>query len=232
MINIRKSGDRGHFDHGWLDTHFTFSFADYYDPKHVHFRTLRVLNDDRVAGGTGFPTHPHKDMEIVTYVLEGALEHRDSMGTGSVIRPGDLQYMSAGSGVTHSEFNASKTEPVHLLQIWMFPEEKGLKPVYDQKNFSDAEKRGKLRLLASPDGRDGSVKIRQDNELYATVLSKGESVKHALKPERHAYVQVARGSVKLNGKQLDAGDGAAISTEKAVELTGVDNAEVLLFDLA
>ena len=232
MINIRKSGDRGHFDHGWLDTHFTFSFADYYDPKHVHFRTLRVLNDDRVAGGTGFPTHPHKDMEIVTYVLEGALEHRDSMGTGSVIRPGDVQYMSAGSGVTHSEFNASKTEPVHLLQIWMFPEEKGLKPVYDQKNFSDAEKRGKLRLLASPDGRDGSVKIRQDNELYATVLGKGESVKHALKPERHAYVQVARGSVKLNGKQLDAGDGAAISTEKAVELTGVDNAEVLLFDLA
>ena len=232
MINIRKSGDRGHFDHGWLDTHFTFSFADYYDPKHVHFRTLRVLNDDRVAGGAGFPTHPHKDMEIVTYVLEGALEHRDSMGTGSVIRPGDVQYMSAGSGVTHSEFNASKTEPVHLLQIWMFPEEKGLKPVYDQRNFSDADKRRKLRLLASPDGRDGSVKIRQDNELYATVLGKGESVKHALKPERHAYVQVARGSVKLNGKRLDAGDGAAISEEKAVELSGVDNAEVLLFDLA
>jgi len=232
MINIRKSGDRGHFDHGWLDTHFTFSFADYYDPKHVHFRTLRVLNDDRVAGGAGFPTHPHKDMEIVTYVLEGALEHRDSMGTGSVIRPGDVQYMSAGTGVTHSEFNASKTEPVHLLQIWMFPEEKGLKPVYDQRNFSDADKRRKLRLLASPDGRDGSVKIRQDNELYATVLGKGESVKHALKPERHAYVQVARGSVKLNGKRLDAGDGAAISEEKAVELSGVDNAEVLLFDLA
>jgi len=232
MITIRKSGDRGHFDHGWLDTHFTFSFADYYDPKHVHFRTLRVLNDDRVAGGAGFPTHPHKDMEIVTYVLEGALEHRDSMGTGSVIRPGDVQYMSAGSGVTHSEFNASKTEPVHLLQIWMFPEEKGLKPVYDQRNFSDADKRRKLRLLASPDGRDGSVKIRQDNELYATVLGKGESVKHALKPERHAYVQVARGSVKLNGKRLDAGDGAAISEEKAVELSGVDNAEVLLFDLA
>jgi len=232
MINIRKSGDRGHFDHGWLDTHFTFSFADYYDPKHVHFRTLRVLNDDRVAGGAGFPTHPHKDMEIVTYVLEGALEHRDSMGTGSVIRPGDVQYMSAGSGVTHSEFNASKTEPVHLLQIWMFPEEKGLKPVYDQRNFSDADKRRKLRLLASPDGRDGSVKIRQDNELFATVLGKGESVKHALKPERHAYVQVARGSVKLNGKRLDAGDGAAISEEKAVELSGVDNAEVLLFDLA
>ena len=171
-------------------------------------------------------------MEIVTYVLEGALEHRDSMGTGSVIRPGDVQYMSAGSGVTHSEFNASKTESVHLLQIWMFPEEQGLKPVYGQKNFPEAEKRGKLRLVVSPDGRDGSVKIRQDNELYATVLGAGESVRHELKPQRHAYVQVARGSVKLNGTPLKAGDGAAISAEKAVELTGVDNAEVLLFDLA
>jgi len=232
MIKIRKSEERGHFDHGWLDTHFTFSFADYFDPEHVQFRTLRVLNDDRVAAGAGFPTHPHRDMEIVTYVLDGALEHRDSMGTGSVIRPGDVQYMSAGSGVTHSEFNASKTEPVHLLQIWMFPEEKGLKPVYDQKNFPEAEKRGKLRLLVSPDGRDGSVKIRQDNQLYATVLGKGESVRHELKPERHAYLQVARGSVKLNGKQLEAGDGAAISAEKAVELSGVNDAEVLLFDLA
>ncbi len=232
MINIRKSEERGHADHGWLDTHFTFSFADYYDPKHTHFRTLRVMNDDRVAGGGGFPTHPHRDMEIVTYVLDGALEHRDSLGNGSVIKPGDVQYMSAGTGVTHSEFNASKTDPVHLYQIWMFPEKQGLKPVYDQKNFSEADKRGNLRLVASPDGRDGSVKIRQENELYATVLGAGESVRHALKPERHAYVQVARGSVKLNGTQLDAGDGAAISAEKAVELTGVDNAEVLLFDLA
>lgn len=232
MIKIRKSNERGHFDHGWLDTHFTFSFADYYDPEHVQFRTLRVLNDDRVAPGAGFPTHPHRDMEIVTYVLEGALEHRDSMGTGSVIRPGDVQYMSAGSGVTHSEFNASKTEPVHLLQIWMFPEKKGLKPAYDQKNFPEAERRGKLRLVVSPDGREGSVKIRQDNELYATLLGAGESVKHELKPERHAYAQVARGSVKLNGKSLEVGDGAAISNDKSVELTGVDNAEVLLFDLA
>lgn len=232
MIDIRKSQERGHFSHGWLDTYFTFSFADYYDPKHVQFRTLRVLNDDRVAPGEGFPTHPHRDMEIVTYVLDGALEHRDSMGTGSVIRPGDVQYMSAGSGVTHSEFNASKTESVHLLQIWMFPEEQGLKPVYGQKTFSEEEKRGRLRLLASPDGRDASVKIRQDNELYATLLSKGEAVKHELKPERHAYVQVARGSVKLNGTKLEEGDGAAISKEKAVELIGVDNAEVLLFDLA
>jgi hypothetical protein len=170
-------------------------------------------------------------MEIVTYVLEGGLEHRDSMGNGSVIRPGDVQYMSAGTGVTHSEFNPSKTEPLHLLQIWMFPEAKGLKPVYDQKTFSDAEKRGKLRLVASPDGREGSVRIRQDNELYATVLGPGEVVKHELKPERHAYVQVARGSVKLNGKALDEGDGAAVSTERSLELTGVKDAEVLLFDL-
>jgi quercetin 2,3-dioxygenase len=232
MISLRKSSARGHADHGWLDTHFTFSFADYYDPEHVHFRTLRVINDDRIAGGGGFPKHPHRDMEIVTYVLEGALEHRDSMGNGSVIKPGDVQYMSAGTGVAHSEFNASKTEPVHLYQIWMFPEKQGLKPAYGQKNFSESEKRGKLRLVVSPDGRDGSVKIRQRNELYATVLAGGETVKHELKPDRHAYVQVARGSVKLNGTQLDTGDGAAISDEKAVELIGVDDAEVLLFDLA
>jgi redox-sensitive bicupin YhaK (pirin superfamily) len=232
MIHIRKSEERGRANHGWLDTHFTFSFADYYDPEHVHFRTLRVMNDDRVAGGGGFPMHPHRDMEIVTYVLEGALEHRDSMGNGSMIKPGDIQYMSAGTGVTHSEFNASRTEPVHLYQIWMLPWEKGLNPAYNQKNFSEAEKRGKLRLVASPDGRDGSVKIRQDNELFATVLGAGESVKHALKHERHAYVQVARGSVKLNGAQLETGDGAAISAEKSVDLTGVRDAEVLLFDLA
>ena len=232
MINIRKSADRGHANHGWLDTRFTFSFADYYDSKHVHFRTLRVMNDDRVAGGGGFPMHPHRDMEIVTYVLDGALEHRDNMGNGSVIKPGDVQYMSAGTGVRHSEFNASESEPVHLYQIWMSPEKEGLKPTYDQRNFSDAEKRGKLRLVASPDGRNGSVKIRQDNELYAALLSDGETVKHELKPERHAYVQVARGSVKLNGTKLEEGDGAAISNEKVVELTGVKDAEVLLFDLA
>jgi redox-sensitive bicupin YhaK (pirin superfamily) len=232
MIAIRKSQDRGHADHGWLNTRFTFSFADYYDPKHEQFRTLRVMNDDRVAGGGGFPPHPHRDMEIVTYVLEGALQHQDSMGNGSVIKPGDIQYMSAGTGVTHSEFNASKTDPVHLYQIWMFPEARGLKPAYDQKNFTEAEKIGKLRLLASSDGRDGSIKIRQENDLYATVLAKGDSVRHELKPERHAYVQVARGSVKLNGKELAEGDGAAISSEKSVELTGVKDAEVLLFDLA
>ena len=232
MIRIRKSNDRGHAKHGWLDSRFTFSFAEYFDPKHVQFRTLRVMNDDRVAGGGGFPTHPHRDMEIVTYVLEGALAHKDSMGNGSTIKPGDVQYMSAGTGVAHSEFNASETEPVHLYQIWMFPDRNGYKPAYDQKYFSTEEKRGKLRLLVSRDGRNGSVKIRQDNDLYATVLSAGERVQHELKPERLAYVQVARGSVTLNGKKLDTGDGAAISEEKSVELTGVDEAEVLLFDLA
>jgi quercetin 2,3-dioxygenase len=232
MILVRKSNDRGHADHGWLDSRFTFSFADYYDPQHVQFRTLRVMNDDRIAGGGGFPTHPHRDMEIVTYVLEGALAHKDSMGNGSVIKPGDVQYMSAGTGVAHSEFNASDSDTAHLYQIWMFPDRRGYKPVYDQKHFTDADKRGKLRLVVSPDGRDGSVQIRQDNELYATVLAPGESVEHALKPDRHAYVQVARGSVTLNGAQLDAGDGAAVSAEKSLQLTGVNDAEVLLFDLA
>ena len=232
MIRIRKSDQRGHANHGWLDSRFSFSFAEYYDSEFVEFRTLRVMNDDHIAGGGGFPAHPHRDMEIVTYVLDGALAHKDSMGNGSTIRPGDVQYMSAGTGVAHSEFNASDKEPVHMYQIWMFPDKNGYKPTYDQKHFDAAEKRGKLRVVVSPDGRDGSVKIRQDNELYATVLAPGETVKHALKPERHAYVQVARGSVTLNGNPLETGDGAAISAEKAVELVGVKDAEVLLFDLA
>ena len=232
MIDIRKSNDRGHADHGWLNTRFTFSFADYYDPKHEEFRTLRVMNDDRVAGGGGFPTHPHRDMEIVTYVLEGALAHKDSMGNGSVIKAGDVQYMSAGTGVAHSEFNNSDKESVHLYQIWMFPDRKGHKPAYDQKHFSADDKRGRLRLVASPDGRDDSIRIRQDNELFAAVLGPGETVKHELKPERFAYVQVAKGSLILNGKALETGDGAAISAEKSLELTGVKDAEVLLFDLA
>ena len=232
MITIRKSNERGHADHGWLDSRFTFSFAEYYDPKHEQFRTLRVMNDDRIAGGAGFPTHPHRDMEIVTYVLEGALAHKDSMGNGSVIRPGDVQYMSAGTGVAHSEFNASPNEGVHMYQIWMFPDKKSYTPTYDQKHFSADDKRGKLRLLVSPDGRDGSVKIRQDNELYATILGAGDTVHHDLKSDRYAYVQVAKGSVTLNGKTLETGDGAAITAEKSVELTGVNDAEVLLFDLA
>jgi len=232
MIRILKSHDRGQANHGWLDSRFTFSFADYYHPEHVQFRTLRVMNDDHIAGGGGFPTHPHRDMEIVTYVLEGALAHKDSMGNGSVIRPGDVQYMSAGTGVAHSEFNASATEPVHLYQIWMFPDKKNYQPTYGQKHFSDAEKRGQLRLLVSPDGRDGSVKIRQNNELFATVLAPGESVRHSIQPDRHAYVQVARGRIALNGKELETGDGAAISQEGSLQLTGVQEAEVLLFDLA
>ncbi len=232
MIRILKSHDRGQANHGWLDSRFTFSFADYYHPEHVQFRTLRVMNDDHIAGGGGFPTHPHRDMEIVTYVLEGALAHKDSMGNGSVIRPGDVQYMSAGTGVAHSEFNASATEPVHLYQIWMFPDKKNYQPTYGQKHFSDAEKRGQLRLLVSPDGRDGSVKIRQNNELFATVLAPGESVRHSIQPDRHAYVQVARGRIALNGKELETGDGAAISQERSLQLTGVQDAEVLLYDLA
>jgi quercetin 2,3-dioxygenase len=232
MIQIQRSKDRGHADHGWLDSRFSFSFAEYFDPEHVQFRTLRVMNDDHIAGGGGFPTHPHRDMEIVTYVLDGELAHKDSMGNGSVIRPGDVQYMSAGTGVAHSEFNASEKEPVHMYQIWMFPDKKGYPPTYDQKNFPETEKRGKLRLVVSPDGREGSVKIRQDNDLYATVLAPGESVKHEIKKDRHAYVQVARGSVKLNGEELETGDGAAISGERSLQLTGVKDTEVLLFDLA
>ena len=231
MFTIRKGADRGVTQIGWLDSRHTFSFGDYYDPRHHNFRTLRVINDDRVAPDGGFGTHPHRDMEIVTYVLDGELAHKDSMGNGSVIKPGDVQYMSAGTGVAHSEFNASDKVPVHMYQIWMFPDKTGHTPTYDQKHFSAAEKQGKLRLVVSPDGRDGSVKIRQGNELYATVLAPGESVKHALQPERHAYVQVARGSVTLNGSKLAIGDGAAISQEKALELTGVEDAEVLLFDL-
>jgi len=232
MIQIQKSEDRGHADHGWLDSRFSFSFAEYFDPEHVQFRTLRVMNDDHIAGGGGFPTHPHRDMEIVTYVLEGALAHKDSLGNGSVIRPGDVQYMSAGTGVAHSEFNASAKEPVHMYQIWMFPDKKNYAPAYDQKHFPEAEKRGKLRLVVSPDGREGSVKIRQDNQLYAAVLGPGDTVKHDLKKDRHAYVQVVRGGVKLNGQELGTGDGAAISEEPSLQLTGGKDAEVLLFDLA
>ena len=232
QVDVRRAEERAKTRLGWLDSKHSFSFSRHYDPANTHHGLLLVNNDDIVNPGTGFETHPHQDMEIVTYVLQGGLEHRDSMGNGSVIRPGDVQRMSAGTGVTHSEFNASKTEPVHLLQIWMFPERKGIKPSYEQKAFSEAEKRSRLRLVASPDGRDGSVTIHQDNEMYATVLRKGETVRHELKPERHAWVQVARGSVKLNGQELAEGDGAAISEEKAIELTGVKDAEVLLFDLA
>jgi redox-sensitive bicupin YhaK (pirin superfamily) len=232
MILVRKAAERGHFDHGWLDTYHTFSFSDYYDPAHMGFRSLRVINDDRVQPGQGFGMHGHRDMEIVTYVLEGALEHRDSMGNGSVLRPGELQHMTAGTGVRHSEFNPSDTEWVHLYQIWLLPERKGLRPSYEQKAFAAEERQGTLRLVASPTGEHGSLTIHQDARLYLSTLRAGETVAHALKPGRHAWLQVLRGKVTLNGHPLSPGDGAAVSQEEKVEIKGQDNAEVLLFDLA
>ena len=233
MIQIRPAKERGHANHGWLDTYHTFSFSDYFDPKNMGFRSLRVINEDRVSGGYGFPAHPHQDMEIITYVLEGSLEHKDSMGTGSTIRPGEVQKMSAGTGIRHSEFNPSKTEAVHLLQIWILPEKKGLKPMYEQKAIPAEEKKGKLRLVGSPEGGDGKVTIYQDAKLYATELAAGDSVQHELESGRYAWVQVARGRVSLNGKTLEAGDGAAVTNEQKLELAGVgDKSEVLLFDLA
>jgi redox-sensitive bicupin YhaK (pirin superfamily) len=232
MITVRKSQDRGHARHGWLDSHHTFSFADYYDPEHMGFRDLRVINEDVVQPRRGFGTHSHRDMEIVTYVLEGALEHKDSLGTGSVIRPGDVQRMSAGTGVSHSEFNHSATELVHLLQIWILPEREGLPPSYEQKHFPAAERSGALRLLASRDARGGSLRIHQDVDLYASVLREGEAAAHALRPGRHAWLQVARGDCSLNGTPLEAGDGAAVSGEASLRIAGGRGAEVLLFDLA
>jgi len=229
MITIRRAEDRGHFDHGWLDTYHTFSFADYYDPDFMGFRTLRVINDDRVAPGQGFGTHGHRDMEIVTYVIEGALAHRDSMGTGSIIHPGEVQRMSAGTGVMHSEMNASLEEPVRLLQIWILPERRGITPDYEQKMFSEEERRGMLRLVASHDGRDGSVTIHQDVQLYASLLNGGE-VTHDFAPNRYGWLQVARGNVEINGQKLKEGDGAAIAAEPRVAISG-SGAEVLLFDL-
>jgi redox-sensitive bicupin YhaK (pirin superfamily) len=229
MMTIRRADERGHADHGWLDTHHTFSFADYYDRQHMGFGPLRVLNDDTVTGGEGFPPHSHRDMEIISYVLEGALEHKDSLGTGSVIRPGDVQRMSAGPGVTHSEYNASSTEPVHFLQIWILPQRAGLPAGYEQKHFAEDQKRGRLRLVASPDGADGSVRIQQDARMFATLLTKGESVQHEL-GRRKAWVHVARGSAEVNGHRLQAGDGAAIEGEPRLSLSSPDSGEVLLFD--
>ncbi len=232
MIQVRKAADRGHFDHGWLNTYHTFSFADYFDPAHMGFRALRVINDDRVAPGQGFGMHGHRDMEIVTYVLEGALEHRDSLGNGEVLRPGELQHMTAGTGVRHSEFNPSDREPVHLYQIWLLPDRQGRVPGYEQKAFPEAERRGKLRVVASPTGEDGSLTIHQDARLYLSTLSAGESVAHDLQPGRHAWLQVLRGRAALNGQSLAAGDGAAVSDETTLDIRGEENAEVLLFDLA
>lgn len=232
MTTIRPGNERGHFDHGWLDTYHTFSFADYYDPRQMAFRSLRVINEDRVKGGRGFGMHPHRDMEIITYVVEGGLQHRDSMGNGSVIIPGEIQRMSAGTGVAHSEYNASATDPVHLLQIWILPERAGLPPGYEQKRFEDEEKRGRLKLIGAADPRDGAVKIHQDVDLYAALLEPGDAVAHELRPGRHAWLQVVRGDVSLNGHRLHAGDGAAVSDEERLLIEAAADAELLLFDLA
>lgn len=232
MITVRSRDERGHFDHGWLDTRHTFSFAEYFDPDHMGFRSLRVINEDRVQPGQGFGTHPHRDMEIVTYVLDGALAHRDSMGNGSVIRPGDVQRMTAGTGITHSEFNHSNDAPVHFLQIWIVPDRRGLTPSYEQKTIPAEAMAGRLCAVASHDGGDGSVTINQDATLYTAVLAPGQAVTHAFAPGRHGWLQVARGQVALDGRSLAAGDGAAISGEKAVTVSGESAAEILLFDLA
>ena len=232
MITLRKAADRFHTQTGWLDSWHTFSFGDHYDPDQMGFRALRVINDDTVQPGQGFGAHPHKDMEILSYVLEGGLSHRDSSGGGGVIRPGDVQRMSAGTGVVHSEFNASDKEPVHFLQIWIMPERRGVKPGYEQKTFAPQDRSGKLRLLASRDGREGSVTIHQDAAVYGSLLGKGEQVVFEPSGSRQVWVQVARGSIELNGQKLSAGDGAAASGERVLTLRGVDPAEVLLFDLA
>ena len=232
MITIRKASDRGHANHGWLDSYHTFSFADYHDPSFMGFSSLRVINEDQIAPKRGFGTHSHRDMEILTYVLEGALEHQDSMGNRAVMRPGEVQRMTAGTGVSHSEYNSSDREGTHLLQIWILPDTNGLEPGYEQTAYSDAEKRAKLCLIASQDGREGSVKVHQDLNLYATVLGEGEQVNLGVKGDRHLWVQVARGSVVVNGQILTQGDAAAVSQETQLDLTGTDLAEVLVFDLA
>lgn len=232
MMKIRRAHERGHANHGWLDTHHTFSFARYYDPEHTGFRSLRVINDDTVSPGQGFGTHGHRDMEIVSYVLEGALEHEDSMGTGSVLRRGDVQRMTAGTGVTHSEFNHSAEEPVHFLQIWILPERSGLTPEYEERRFAEEEKRGRLRLIVSPDGRDGSLRIHQDAAIYASMLGEGDSVRHDLAAGRHAWLQVVGGNLIVNGESLATGDGVAVSGEACLTITGRGETELLLFDVA
>ncbi|MBI5774634.1 MAG: pirin family protein [Verrucomicrobia bacterium] len=230
MLTLRPAGERGHANHGWLDSWFTFSFADYHDPKHMHFRALRVINDDRIAPGGGFGMHPHRDMEIISYVLAGALEHKDSMGNGRVIRAGDFQYMSAGSGVTHSEFNPSGTDETHLLQMWILPDRKGTKPRYAEKAAADLPP-GKIHLIASPSGRDGSIAIHQDAEIFLAKLNAGDRVVHELKPARHLWLHVAEGEVAVNGQRLASGDAVALSGESEVRLESLAASQVLLFDL-
>ena len=231
MISIRPAAERGHANHGWLDSYHTFSFSSYQDPAHMGFSILRVINDDRIAPGGGFPTHGHEDMEIVTYVMDGALEHKDSMGNGSIIRPGDVQYMSAGTGVRHSEYNASSEQPVHLLQIWLLPNRTGVEPGYAQQQFTDQSRRNRLALMVSPDGRDGSISAHQDGLLYGTVLDDGAVVEHRLSADRRAYLHVARGAAEVCDELMRGGDGARIDVGDLVRIEGVDGAEVLLFDL-
>jgi redox-sensitive bicupin YhaK (pirin superfamily) len=231
MLGIRKSNDRGHAQHGWLESYHTFSFAGYHDPEFMGFRALRVINEDRVQPAAGFGTHSHRDMEIISYVIEGALEHNDSMGNGSTIRPGEVQLMRAGTGVTHSEYNHSKTDLVHFLQIWVIPDEEGLEPAYDQREFPAEERRGRFRLVASPDGADGSIRVQQDLSLFATLLGVGQSLQHVLPPARHAWVQVVKGDLSVNGVQLSAGDGLGITEEPSLELVASSGSEALLFDL-
>ncbi|QDT51752.1 Quercetin 2,3-dioxygenase [Symmachiella dynata] len=231
MINIRKADERGFADHGWLKARHTFSFAGYRDPQHMGFRALRVMNEDRVQPGRGFGTHPHQDMEIVTYVLEGAIEHKDNMGNGEVLWPGEFQHMSAGTGITHSEFNPSSDKPLHLYQIWLKPREKGITPSYDQKRFDDAGMTNRLRLVASPDGADGSLVIQQDTQIFLSKLGQSQRVTHNIASERYAWLQVLRGSVTLNGLDLQTGDGAAVSEEQQLEIVAATDAEIMLFDL-
>jgi redox-sensitive bicupin YhaK (pirin superfamily) len=232
MIRIRKADERGHFNHGWLDTYHTFSFASYRDPEHMGFRSLRVMNEDRVQPGQGFAAHPHRDMEIVTYVLEGALEHKDNMGNGSALRPGEFQRMTAGRGITHSEFNPSAAELVHLYQIWISPERKALEPSYEQRAFAEDERRNQFRIVASRDGREGSLTVHQDVAIFLSSINAGEQVSHALKMDRHAWLQVLRGAVELNAIRLAAGDGAAVSEETVLAVLATSDSEVMLFDLA
>lgn len=231
MIQLRQADQRGHANHGWLDTYHTFSFASYQDPRHMQFRALRVMNEDRVAPGGGFGTHPHRDMEIVTYVLSGALEHRDSMGNGEVLRPGEFQRMSAGTGITHSEFNPSSTEPVHLYQIWLLPERKGIEPSYEQKAFPSDGRRNRLQLVASRDAAEGSLRIHQDARIYLGELEAGTTLQHELAPGRHAWLQVLRGGITLNDVELRTSDGAAISEETSLAIEASEDAEIMLFDL-
>ena len=232
MHTLRRAEERGHADHGWLNSYHTFSFASYHDPAHMAFRALRVINEDRVQPGKGFGTHPHRDMEILSYVLKGGLEHRDSMGNGSVIRPGDVQRMTAGTGVTHSEFNGSKTDTVHFLQVWLIPSRQNLPPSYEQKTFDVAERTGRLRLVAAPDGRDGSVTLHAPAEVYAGLFDAGSSDELPLRPGRHAWIHLARGRARVQGMDLTAGDGLALSGESRLRVEGLEASEVLVFDLA